>query len=37
MNPDKLAKGIDVYLEEGTESAVFEFACTYVRRLYADA
>jgi hypothetical protein len=37
VNPDRLSKGIDVYFDNGTESAVFEFTCTYVRRLYSDA
>ncbi len=36
MNPDRLSKGIDVHFDNGTET-VFEFTCTYVRRLYSDA
>ena len=37
VNPDKLSKGVDEYFDVGNESAVFEFVCTYVRRIASDA
>ncbi len=37
VNPDKLSKGVDEYFNVGNESAVFEFMCTYVRRIASDA
>ncbi len=37
VNPNMLSKGIDEYFDVGNESAVFEFVCTYVRRIASDA